>query len=326
MLVTIAALAPVTAASAASNGKWSIFPSIPEGQSSDRPFFAPVLSPGVPYQDSVTIINQSTSDQVFNVYSADAFNTGVGTFSLRRRTDPKVDLGAWVDLPLSTIDVPARREAVVPFTINPPADASPGAHDGGIVAEATSGPVTKSGALKVTVLQAVGVRIYGRVRGPLNPGLSVASVALKVDKDVGSEFGGAVKGTVTYTVTNTGNTNIAPTVALTVSPLIGGALHLPDRALPQLLPHGSATVSVPFSSLVPLGHLDVHVVASGPGTTATASSGALVIPWALLCIVIVVLVLLWRMRRRSSPRSPVSVVEFFAREKHAPRRAHAVRT
>ena len=326
IVAATAAVVPSNSASAASNGKWSIFPSIPQGQTTDRPYFAPVLSPGVGYEDSVTITNQSTVDQVFNLYSADAFNTNVGAFSLRRRTDPRVDLGAWIDLPLSTIDVPARHEVVVPFTIDPPADAAPGAHNGGIVAEATTGPVTKSGAVRVTVLQAVGVRVYGRVRGPLHPGLSVGSVALRVDKNAGSEFGAAVKGTITYSVTNTGNTNVTPTAALTVSPLVGSSLHLPVRTLPQLLPHGSATVSVPFSSIVPFGRLDAHVVASTAGMTATGSSSVLVIPWVLLLIVLAVVVAIWRARRRRGPRAPVSAVEFFARERHAPRRAHAVRT
>lgn len=320
----LVATLPAPSASAASNGLWSVFPTVPTGQVATRPYFQPVLTPGVAYKDSVTIINQSSVSQSFNIYGADAFNTATGAFSLRRRTDPKVGIGAWIQLPLSTVRLPPLREVSVPFTINTPADASAGDHDGGIVAESTNGVVEKSGAVHVTVLQAVGVRIYGTVRGPMSPGLAVSSLSVQTHRSFGTQFGGPVSGEVSLTVTNTGNTNLTPQAKLSVSSSLGHRVALPSVSLPELVPQGSATVSVPFPRLIPFGRVSAHVAASASGVNATATSGTFVVPWLFLLILVAIAAVSWSWRRRR-PHVPPTAEQFFAAERHAPRKAHVIR-
>src|SRR5262249_56052981 len=79
-------------ASAADNGLWSVFPTtVPTGPGQlARPYFQPLLTPGVPVQDSVTITNKTPDQTInFDLYAADAFNTREGGFASRRPTDPK---------------------------------------------------------------------------------------------------------------------------------------------------------------------------------------------------------------------------------------------
>ena len=165
---------------AASNGLWSVYPTTVAGQA-PRVFVQPELIPGKKYADSITVANQTAAPLSFNLYGADAFNTPGGGLSLRRRSDPQVGIGAWIKLPSPTLSVPAHGQAVVPFSIDTPAGATPGDHVGGIVAEETQGTTAKQGSIPVTVIQAVAVRVYGRVKGPLKPELSVSQMKLAVD-------------------------------------------------------------------------------------------------------------------------------------------------
>src|SRR6204780_4907545 len=99
--VLILAGAPVVAApsaGAASNGLWSVYPTTVPGQPS-RVFVQPELDPGKTYADSVTVANYTSAPLDFNLYGSDAFNTPGGGLSLRRRTDPQVDIGKWIVLP-----------------------------------------------------------------------------------------------------------------------------------------------------------------------------------------------------------------------------------
>jgi hypothetical protein len=324
LLVSVAPTLSASPASATSNGSWSVFPTVTQGQAA-RPMFQPYLTPGVEYRDSVTIANQSPTTQTFNLYAADAFNTTAGAFSLRRRTDPKLDMGSWIHLPISSFVLPPLRAEIVPFTIDPPITASPGYHDGGIVAESTSGRVSKDGAVDVTVLQAVGVRVYGRIRGPLKPGLSVGALSIESGGSLARQFGAGVSGAVKLTVVNTGNTNVTPKALLSISPLVGRSRDLPKIEVPQLLPRGSATFIVPYPKVIPYGHLSANLRLSAPGVNASGSSGAFVIPWLLVLVILGLVALYIAFKRRRRKRDPVSAADFFSPPKHAKRDSHAVK-
>jgi hypothetical protein len=271
-------------ADAADNGAWSVFPTSPPGQFFPRPYFEPLLRPGVPVHDSVTITNKTAQPLNFDLYAADAFNTIQGQFALRLRTDPKRDIGAWIQLPLHNLTLSAHTSVNIPFTINPPADAPPGDHAGGIIAENTVPIVSHNGNINIARIHAVGVRIYARVAGPLEPGLQITALRITSNTGLAGLFGGGVGVTVRYTVVNTGNVRLDPKAVLSLSPLVGGAEHRP-AVVPELLPRGSATVSEHFSSVDPFGDLHAHVSVAAAGAQASASSTAWIVPWLLVLVV-----------------------------------------
>ncbi|MGO9029336.1 MAG: WxL protein peptidoglycan domain-containing protein [Acidimicrobiales bacterium] len=290
--------ASVVPAGAATNGSWSIYPTTISGQL-PRPYFQPILAAGQSYSDSVTVTNQTATPETFNLYAADAHNTPNGGFGLSRRTDPKVGMGAWIQLPESQITLAPSSYEVIPFTIAVPADATPGDHPGGIVIEATQGTTTTHGAVSVTVLQAVAVRVYGRVQGKLVSSMGVTNLSISPKTGFVSLLGGGAASTVTFTVANTGNVRLTSTATVTVSPVFGGSAGNHVIKVPELLPQNSETFKVPFNSTIPFGQLSASVHLSAAGTASSGAASALVIPWLLILIILlVVAALIWRHHRR----------------------------
>ena len=300
ILGALLTLPPAQPASAASNGQWSVFPTTPRGQA-PREFFHPVLMPGKSYADSVTVANYTSAPLTFHLYGADAVNARGGGLSVKRRTDTQTDMGRWIKLPSPELTVPARSASVVPFAILPPPDATPGDHVGGIVVEQTQGVTSRAGSVPITVLQAVGVRVYGRVVGPLHPRLALEGPSLSVQSSVATEFGGSVDARVSFRVSNPGNTVLAPVATIVVTSPFGTAARR-TLVIGQLLPGNSLTYGLTFPGLAPDGHLTARVTVSAPAATATATASAWVVPWGLLVVIILVValvvVLLVRRHRR----------------------------
>ena len=230
-------------------------------------------------------------------------------YSLRLDDAPKEDLGAWIELSTQQVTVAPGASLDVPFSIAVPSDATPGDHAGGIVTVNPTGTVEEGGDVDLNVIQAVGVRIYGRVAGPLAPGVQIASLDLATGAGVASLFGAPYDATVTYTVTNTGNVRLTPTVVGSVSGFLSSA-DIPIAELPELLPGGSATVVATVDGLRPTGQVTAEITVTAPGTDPlTRDTSQWVVPWLLLfllvVVIVVVLVALAR-RRRASGGGPTS--------------------
>jgi hypothetical protein len=306
-VVVVATSVSPGSAHAADNGAWSVLPTSPPGQFFPRPYFEPLLRPGVPVNDKVTITNKTNQPLNFNVYAVDAFNTSQGAFALRLRTDPRRDVGAWIHVPLSNLTLSAHTSVDIPFTITPPADATPGDHAGGIVAENTAPIISHNGNLNIARIHAVGVRVYARVIGPLTPALQITGLRITTKEGASGLFGGPVGASVQYTVVNTGNVRLDPKAVLSLSPLIGGAQHRAS-VIPELLPRGSATVVEHFSGVEPFVVLHAHVSVTAAFSEASASSSDWVVPWVLVAVVVLLIagLVFWRRRRHGRQTSPGS--------------------
>jgi len=302
--VVVGSLVAPPPAAAAGNGLFSIEPTSPPGSRIGRPFFSPVLEPGVPAHDSVTVVNLTAQPITLDLYAAQGFTTSDGGFGLQPSYKPKLDMGAWIHLPVSSLTVPGRSGTIVPFTYEVPANTPSGDYAGGIVAEQTVGTTTKNGSVRVTKLLAVGARVYGRVSGPLHPNLAVTSVQIKVHTSTGSEFGGGVDSTVTYSITNTGNENLTPVATVSLSPLLGGSPAADRVHLPQVLPQSTITFSHTFDGVIPFGQLSATVAVSAPGVRVSGSTSAVVIPWGIvgILVLLVIVLVVWDRRRRRRHR------------------------
>jgi hypothetical protein len=296
---------PATPASAASNGLWSVFPTTLPGHA-PRAFLEPELTPGKPYVDSVTVANYTAEPLTFHLYGADAINTPGGGLSLRRRTDVQKDMGKWVTLAYSLLTVPPHTYSVVPFVIDPPRGAVPGDHVGGIVAEETQGTTSRAGSTQITVVQAVGVRVYGRVVGTLKPSLSLRQVSLSARTSTATQFGGTLRADVGFVIVNTGNTVLSPRTTVVLSTPFGTAARR-TFAVNQLLPGYAVPFSVRFPGVNAYGHLHASVQVAIAHATETGTATAWALPWALFGVVLVAIVLLFvalRARRRRKAKRP----------------------
>lgn len=311
LLVLVLAVAGLVAsvavpAGAADNGRWSVFPTTVPGQLA-RPYFQPLLTPGVPVNDSVTITNKTDAPLNVELYTADAFNTEQGGYASRPPNEPKREMGAWITLSASAVTVVPHSAADVQFTITPPLDATPGDHAGSIVAVNTEASVSRNGSVNIRAIDAVGTRVYGRVSGPLTRSLEVTSLDVGTSSGVSGLFGGPVDVDVTYKVVNTGNVRLSPRAKLSVSPLIGGSTDAKPTALPELLPHGSAVIHQHVSGVLPFGKVTAKVEVTSAAPTATAESTAFVIPWLLLLLLLALGLAIWGWRRRRRHRDEGAV-------------------
>ncbi len=317
-------------AGAASNGSWSVYPTTPAG-GTPRVVFSPKLVPGETTDDSVTISNLSAGPLSFELFAADAFNTPGGGLSLRRKVDPVEGIGAWIHLAHSAVIVPAHASAAIPFVVVVPTNATPGDHVGGIVAEETTGTPSSQGSVPVNVVQAVGVRVYGRVTGPLVTHLGVSKPHVAVDGTTGALFGSSTNAVVTVRVKNSGNVVLTPVAHLKVTSTFGTTTTRTFSTGP-LLPGESVArrFTVPVRTT---GRLEAQLSAAASGARATASTSQFNLPWGLIILVLVLVVglvltlVLRRQRRRRAKRAtePPEVKETAAVGSRSTRRPHRSR-
>jgi hypothetical protein len=312
-LLALAVLGGIRPAHAATNGAWSVFPVSPPPSKLGAAlpaYFTPLLHPGVTYRAQARVSNDTSQTMTFNAYVADAFNTSSGAFSLRRRTDPKIDLARWATLDRKRLTLKPNSTVDITLTIRPPRNASPGDHPGGIVIEPARGTFVRRGAVGLTVLQAVGARIYARVAGPLHPALAISALSMRRTHNLGALLGGRVDETISYTVKNSGNIRLTPLADLKVAPLFGSAVAVPRRTLPELLPGSAITVTQVVKGVRPYGRMRAELsVQARRGASVHAATNQLVIPWIIVALVVALLVgLIITLRRRRRARRPAEPV------------------
>jgi hypothetical protein len=276
------------------------------GFGAGRERLAYTLNPGVQQEDGVAVTNPGAEPLTLTLRAADAFTTRAGDLGYREGAGKGV--GAWLRLERETVTVRPGATTEVPFTVSVPDGATPGDYVGGVVATPAGGAGAGGAAITVGV----------RVGGALKP--SVAVETIETDYSGTANPLGKGEATVRYTVHNTGNAIVAASPAVTVSGPFGlweaKAGRLP--ATPQLLPRERWTGTATVADVAPAVRVAAKVTLRGLVTDAAGSTAglppvdetghAIVIPWTLLLIVVVVIglvaVLVVRTRRAGSAPAP----------------------
>lgn len=296
---------------------WGIQPATAKGATGKPALVYDNVKPGSTLRSYVGVTNYSTIPATFAVYPADADNTVTGGFDVLNQGQKSVGVGAWTKLDRSSVTIPAGLEDNIPFTIRVPANASPGDHFGGIVAQLSSSTANSKGQ-HFKFDRRVGVRIYLRVVGPLHPSLTIKHLSVSYHGTV-NPFGTG-KATVKYTVANTGNVALAGRQTVTITSLFGTLATTRPHSIVNLIPGQSQQVSATLDGIPPAGPIDAHVtlvpaVPKGTTTephpklphgvaTVRQSTGTWAGPWLqfVLFVIVVILVALfhrWRKRRGS---------------------------
>ncbi|GAA3850736.1 hypothetical protein GCM10022243_15720 [Saccharothrix violaceirubra] len=294
LVLVVFLLGITTPASAQESVTWGVRPAGTDG----RPNYGYSAAPGDTIRDAVAIANHGDRPITLLVYAADGFTTTSGQLDLLPAGQPSTDLGTWVALAQSQVEVPARSAVEVPFTITVPADAGPGDHSGGIV---TSLAVPESSG-GVRVDRRLGSRVHLRVTGEEKPALAIEGLSVAYD---GNPFGFGTA-TVSFRVTNTGNLRAGGTQTIAVEGLFGLGGRERSVSVPELLPGAGSDFTVPFADVAPLVWLDASVrlvpQVAGGGALAevTAETGTWAVPWVALLVLVAVagLVVVLRLRAR----------------------------
>lgn len=264
-----------------------------DGNADGRTRYSYSADPGQQISDRYLVRNTGTTPQTYTVLSTDAFNDDAGEFALLDTGTTPSDIGSWITFENGTnrlqFDLAPGDSRLVPFTLTIPADASPGDHAGGIAASVQS----PSG--QVILDRRIGTRMYLRVSGEIQAGLSVAGLSASYVGDWWNPFTGAVR--LHYTVENTGNIALASNITVGASTWFG----IPTGGergdgIPELLPGGTRTYETDLPGIASWGYLNARVtlnpfvegndVTKRLGVPATSRDTILIAPpWTLLILI-----------------------------------------
>ncbi|GAA2227259.1 hypothetical protein GCM10010232_11100 [Streptomyces amakusaensis] len=296
---------PATAARAADNGEWSVFPAAASRPDGGRPYFHLSADPGRSVTDRVTVANKTAAPLTFRLYAADAYNTARdGGFAVRSPDERQRGVGAWAKPARQRITVPARSSVTVPYTLTVPESAEPGDHSGALVAldERVAPP---SGAVAVGVRRAVGARVHLKVTGPAVPALTVEDVRISQDRPLVPGTGES-SALISYTLHNRGNVTLGPEVALKAEGLFGRDLlsRRLTRVPSELLPRQRIRLTERWAGSPQLEWGEIRLTASAGQLRESAGVSFLALPWTVAAALALALApIAFRIRRRVRKRA-----------------------
>jgi hypothetical protein len=283
------------------------------------------VQPGQQLEDSYLVKNTGTTAQTMKIFGTDAYNTEDGSYGLLETGTAPADSGSWISFSgTSIVDIPLEPGAtqVVPFTVTVPADARPGDHAAGIVISTTS----IDG--QILVDRRIATRLYVRVPGDLQPGLTISSIAAEYDGQL-NPFDGQT--TITFTVQNSGNVALGATMVGGVNTYLGiGAGQQTRQELSEMLPGSTRTITMTVPGVPQLGYLNPYVSLAptvdenaldpGPLQTVHRDTIAFAMPWLFLAVLVLAGVV-WgilrirRARDEKTARDWIAYTEAEARRK-----------
>lgn len=316
MLVTavfglVAPTASVRATPPDDEVSWGVRPAVNDGSAVEN--FVYSIEPGDSITNSIVVTNYDSEPLQLNLYAADGFTTANGQLDVLTPDIPSTMIGAWVTFDAQTVTIPAAdgengQSAEVPFTLTVPAATTPGDYAGAIITSL----LTTDERDRFSVDRRLGVRIYLRVEGDLNPELSVEEFS--IDYHAALNPFGLGSTTATLSVTNVGNTRLSASANVALAGAFGSDASA-NMTIPELLPGESWTAEATVGGVLPVGGLDATATitpALPDGTplapfTATATTRGiwwpLVVMTAVLVALIVAVVMRIRRQRRDSPET-----------------------
>lgn len=293
-----------------------------EAAKDGRSRFSYQVAPGQQLEDRYLVRNTGTTAQTMTVFATDAFNTEAGDYALLSTDEVPSEAGAWITFAggASKVELtlaPGTAE-IVPFYLSVPADAGPGDHAGGLVISS----VSSDG--QVLVDRRVATRLYIRVPGDLQPGLTVSDFRTEYTTSLNPLQG---ETTVSFTVRNSGNVALSADMYTGVKTYLGIAAseRLHDD-IPELLPGSTREITTVIPGVAQLGYLDAYLQlmpkvdpgALNPGgLTAVERDGVMfAMPWWLLIALVIAgaVVLFLRLRARNDERRAAEWIEFMETE------------
>ena len=113
-------------------------------------------------QEHLLVRNLSTTAVTFQLTAADGYFTSNGRFNMLTSDRSSTDAGTWITMQ-DSVRVASGADAIVPFTVTVPENATPGDHPAGVAAG------VRSGKGEVGVESRVGFRVMTRVKRRAQP-------------------------------------------------------------------------------------------------------------------------------------------------------------
>ena len=263
----IIAQAAASAPAAEGDITWSVEPTrTPDGV---RRSFEYAVDPGTQIVDSMVITNSGETSAEFLIYATDAINElETGAFGLLEREAEPTDAGAWITMASDALTIEPGTQAIVPFNLLVPSDATPGEHVAGVIAAViTSG---SSDGAAVELEQRVGARVYLTVSGAIEAGVEIEGLT----SGFNPEFNPFAPGNIdlSYTLRNSGNLRVDVAQTITVNGPFGIQIaQLTPEPVTELLPRQSVRVESNIPAVLAL-FLSFSTVTVTPGAVGTGGA------------------------------------------------------
>jgi len=274
---------------AAENDEMSIYPYEWDGNNElTKYWFIYNLDINSNHQDKVVVENTGDSPISVKIYPVDALTTSDGAFALKNEDEAKSDMGGWITLSKSELDLEPNQKEIVDFTVNIPADASVGEHIGGIVLENKK---IMEGH-QINVKTRVGVRVYETVPGEIIKKMSIDNISAKgIYQSILSFF---YHWNFDYQISNQGNVQINPKITSKLtSSLFGNVEDYSQTVNGSIFPNKSVDLKFNPASPLYFGPYKLTVTTELDNQAPIQKTiNFWVIPWKLFIATIFILLLI----------------------------------
>lgn len=139
------------------------------------PLFQLTIGPGESWSSSIKVVNNNASAVTYYAQAVDfepKGENGNGDFIplVNEQSDParsQYSVASWLQLPESSVTIPAGQSADIPFTVSIPQQVEPGGHYGAILIGTEPGALTPQGAL-VKVSSFVSSLLFVKIKGDVD--------------------------------------------------------------------------------------------------------------------------------------------------------------
>ncbi|MFH1226059.1 MAG: DUF916 domain-containing protein [bacterium] len=227
-------------------GGFSALPAYPDpADPRTNAWFVYELAPGQDKEDALKILNNSNEYIDLKIYAVDAEATIDGDFILTEEQALKNGIGAWLKLSIDEISIAPQKEALIPFTINIPAETKTGDYLGGLIVE----PANQSN-------DRLAVRIYETVPGQTIKKLAIADFYRQVIKKETKSFFKKIIALdrqliFVLKLKNEGNVLLEPTARLSVKNIWGAELAELRPNIKTIFPHQTNEYPVAWDADLP---------------------------------------------------------------------------
>lgn len=172
------------------------------------------INPGEQKSDGIKIFNNTDSKKTISVNAVDSVIASGGSFACAQEVEPKLDVGAWINLSSNSVVLAPGASVVVPFTITAPVSADVGEHDGCITVQEVSPTSADSSQDNGVVLSfRSAIRVVATIPGEITKELSLRSVAVSQTDDG--------KILIVPTARNNGNVSLDAKISVSLKTIFG---------------------------------------------------------------------------------------------------------
>jgi len=222
-LLAIGIVIAMPAAAFAESGSIGGRPANPDASNArTKSIFVKTITPGTTVEDAVEVVNNTNVKKTIVVYATDSIVSSGGAFACAQAADGTNNVGKWITLSQSSVEVNAYESAKVPFTIAAPSNAEPGEQNGCIIIQEQKTTDFQSGvSLSFRTAIRVAILVPGDIKKEITPqGITVVE---KSDKLV-----------LSPSVKNTGNVSVDADITTTVRSLLGTVQSTQTSTFPVL--------------------------------------------------------------------------------------------